>query len=172
MVTYCQWWGRGCTCIQLFMWSSRQVSYQITDGQTDRVTTVGTLSGFQDFILQPIKHRPNIYMMKHFNRYILVGAGWCITKHFIWPTIAAVYKRFFFKTFLFETSCFFWQSICRPEPTILSMFLITLFLHIHIYSYTYQASIDKLNSNWFIPRFQQLCLLLLKGMGGASFSQS
>ena len=31
-----------------------------TDRQTDRVTTVGTLSGFQDFFLQPIiKDRPN-----------------------------------------------------------------------------------------------------------------
>ena len=31
-----------------------------TDGHTDRVTTVGTLSEFQDFILQPIiKGRPN-----------------------------------------------------------------------------------------------------------------
>ena len=33
-----------------------------TDGQTDRVTTVGTLSWFQDFFLQPIiKNRPNIH---------------------------------------------------------------------------------------------------------------
>ena len=32
-----------------------------THRQTDRVTTVGTLSGFQDFVLQPIiKDRPNI----------------------------------------------------------------------------------------------------------------
>ena len=31
-----------------------------TDTQTDRVTTEGTLSGFQDFFLQPIiKDRPN-----------------------------------------------------------------------------------------------------------------
>ena len=31
-----------------------------TDRQTHRVTTVGTLSGFQDFFLQPIiKDRPN-----------------------------------------------------------------------------------------------------------------
>ena len=31
-----------------------------THTQTDRVTTVGTLSGFQDFFLQPIiKDRPN-----------------------------------------------------------------------------------------------------------------
>ena len=31
-----------------------------TDGQTDRVTTMGTLSGFQEFFLQPIiKDRSN-----------------------------------------------------------------------------------------------------------------
>ena len=36
------------------------VSCLHTDGHTDRVTTVGTLSGFQDFFLQPIiNDRPN-----------------------------------------------------------------------------------------------------------------
>ena len=41
-----------------------------TDGQTDRVTTVGTLSGFQDFFLQPIvKDRPNNSM--HSNVYVI-----------------------------------------------------------------------------------------------------
>ena len=36
------------------------VAWLRTDGHTDRVTTVGSLSGFQDFILQPIiKDRPN-----------------------------------------------------------------------------------------------------------------
>ena len=36
-----------------------------TDGQTDtKLTTVGTLPGFQEFFLQPIiKDRPNIYIM-------------------------------------------------------------------------------------------------------------
>ena len=39
----------------------RLLTHGRTDGHTDRVTTVGTLSGFQDFILQPIiKDRPNI----------------------------------------------------------------------------------------------------------------
>ena len=35
-------------------------THRQTDRQTDRVTTEGTLSGFQDFFLQPIiKDRPN-----------------------------------------------------------------------------------------------------------------
>ena len=39
----------------------RLLTHGQTDGHTDRVTTVGTLSGFQDFILLPIiKDRPNI----------------------------------------------------------------------------------------------------------------
>ena len=36
------------------------VARERTDGQTHTVTTVGTLSGFQEFFLQPIiKDRPN-----------------------------------------------------------------------------------------------------------------
>ena len=39
----------------------KDVTCSHTVRQTDRVTTVGTLSGFQDFFLQPIiKDRPNI----------------------------------------------------------------------------------------------------------------
>ena len=39
---------------------ARAQTHTQTDGQTDRVTTEGTLSGFQDFFLQPIiKDRPN-----------------------------------------------------------------------------------------------------------------
>ena len=42
------------------VWS---VARERTDGQTDtKVTTVGTLSGFQEFFLQPvIKDRPDIF---------------------------------------------------------------------------------------------------------------
>ena len=39
----------------------RLLTHGHTDGHTDRVTTVGTLSGFKDFFLQPIiKDLPNI----------------------------------------------------------------------------------------------------------------
>ena len=39
---------------------SSLLTHRHTDRQTDRMTTVGTLSGFQDFPLQPIiKDRPN-----------------------------------------------------------------------------------------------------------------
>ena len=42
-----------------------------TDGHTDRVTTVGTLSGFQDFFLKPIiKDRPNMIIIFQFTRYL------------------------------------------------------------------------------------------------------
>merc|ERR1711963_979824 len=56
---YCVPRSKGVTCSPF---TDTQTDRQ-TDRQTHRVTTEGTLSGFQDFFLQPIiKDRPNIYI--------------------------------------------------------------------------------------------------------------
>ena len=50
-------------------------THRHTDTHTDRVTTEGTLSGFQDFFLQPIiKDRPNtmFYLIKN-RKWNIVG---------------------------------------------------------------------------------------------------
>ena len=51
-------------------------THRHTDRQTHRVTTVGTLSGFQDFFLQPIiKDRPK-NNDGHMERYQAVRNGY------------------------------------------------------------------------------------------------
>ena len=52
-------------------------SHTDTDTQTDRVTTEGTLSGFQDFFLQPIiKERPNICFLQLFIPSVIAKTRW------------------------------------------------------------------------------------------------
>ena len=56
-------------------------THRQTDRQTHRVTTEGTLSGFQDFFLQPIiKDRPNIYNLRFYRSHCY----WFHMFHWCW----------------------------------------------------------------------------------------
>ena len=60
------------------IWFLGQKVCPLARGQTDtKVTTVGTLSGFQEFFLQPIiKDRPNTSIPKCFLSSLIYTANW------------------------------------------------------------------------------------------------